>query len=42
MVKATADRFGPVDILFANAGSYVAGDVAVAIPRNGTGSSTSM
>ena len=24
MVKATADRFGPTDILFANAGSYVA------------------
>jgi ribitol 2-dehydrogenase len=28
MVKTTADRFGQVDILFANAGSYVAGDVA--------------
>ena len=28
MVKATADRFGHIDILFANAGSYVAGDVA--------------
>ena len=28
MVKTTTDRFGPIDILFANAGSYVAGDVA--------------
>ena len=28
MVKATTDRFGRIDILFANAGSYVAGDVA--------------
>lgn len=28
MVKATAERFGPIDILFANAGSYVAGEVA--------------
>jgi ribitol 2-dehydrogenase len=26
MVKTTMDRFGHVDILFANAGSYVAGD----------------
>ena len=25
MVKTTTDRFGQVDILFANAGSYVAG-----------------
>ena len=32
MVKATADRFGPIDILFANAGSYVAGDVAEGDP----------
>jgi ribitol 2-dehydrogenase len=28
MVKSTIDRFGHIDILFANAGSYVAGDVA--------------
>lgn len=28
MVQATLDRFGQVDILFANAGSYVTGDVA--------------
>ena len=28
MVKTTIDRFGHIDILFANAGSYVAGDVA--------------
>jgi ribitol 2-dehydrogenase len=28
MVKTTTDRFGHIDILFANAGSYVAGDVA--------------
>ena len=33
MVKATADRFGPIDILFANAGSYVAGDVASGDPE---------
>ena len=32
MVKATADRFGHIDILFANAGSYVAGDVAEGDP----------
>jgi ribitol 2-dehydrogenase len=32
MVKATADRFGPIDILFANAGSYVAGDIAEGDP----------
>jgi ribitol 2-dehydrogenase len=32
MVKATADRFGPIDVLFANAGSYVAGDVAEGDP----------
>ena len=32
MVKATGDRFGPIDILFANAGSYVAGDVAEGDP----------
>lgn len=28
MVQTTLDRFGQVDILFANAGSYVTGDVA--------------
>ena len=32
MVKATTDRFGPIDILFANAGSYVAGKVAEGDP----------
>ena len=32
MVKATTDKFGHIDILFANAGSYVAGDVAVGDP----------
>jgi ribitol 2-dehydrogenase len=32
MVQATAERFGPIDILFANAGSYVAGDVAEGDP----------
>jgi ribitol 2-dehydrogenase len=31
--KRQADRFGPVDILFANAGSYVAGDVASGDPE---------
>jgi ribitol 2-dehydrogenase len=33
MVKTTADRFGRIDILFANAGSYVAGDVASGDPE---------
>ncbi|MFZ0603100.1 MAG: SDR family oxidoreductase [Roseiarcus sp.] len=33
MAKATTDRFGPVDILFANAGSYVAGKVAEGDPE---------
>jgi len=33
MVKATTDRFGRIDILFANAGSYVAGDVADGDPE---------
>jgi NAD(P)-dependent dehydrogenase (short-subunit alcohol dehydrogenase family) len=33
MVKETTDRFGPVDILFANAGSYVAGEVASGDPE---------
>lgn len=33
MVKTTADRFGHIDILFANAGSYVAGDVASGDPE---------
>ena len=42
MVKTTTDRLGPIDILFANAGSYVAGDVAGGDQRNGTGLSTSM
>jgi ribitol 2-dehydrogenase len=32
MVKATMDKFGHIDILFANAGSYVAGDVAEGDP----------
>jgi ribitol 2-dehydrogenase len=32
MVKATTDRFGRIDILFANAGSYVAGKVAEGDP----------
>jgi ribitol 2-dehydrogenase len=32
MVKVTADRFGHIGILFANAGSYVAGDVAEGDP----------
>ena len=32
MVKTTTDRFGQVDILFANAGSYVAGEVASGDP----------
>ncbi len=33
MVQETTDRFGPVDILFANAGSYVAGEVAFGDPE---------
>jgi ribitol 2-dehydrogenase len=33
MVKTTTDRFGHIDILFANAGSYVAGDVADGDPE---------
>ena len=33
MVKATTDRFGRIDILFANAGSYVAGKVAEGNPE---------
>ena len=33
MVKATTDRFGRIDILFANAGSYVAGKVAEGDPE---------
>ena len=33
MAKATTDRFGPIDILFANAGSYVAGKVAEGDPE---------
>ena len=33
MVRTTADRFGQIDILFANAGSYVAGDVASGDPE---------
>jgi ribitol 2-dehydrogenase len=33
MVKTAAERLGPIDILFANAGSYVAGDVAVGDPE---------
>ena len=33
MVKATTDRFGRIDILFANAGSYVAGEVAEGDPE---------
>ena len=33
MVKATTDRFGAIDILFANAGSYVAGEVASGDPE---------
>ena len=33
MVTTTIDRFGPIDILFANAGSYVAGDVASGDPE---------
>jgi ribitol 2-dehydrogenase len=33
MVKTTTDRFGPIDILFANAGSYVAGEVASGDPE---------
>jgi ribitol 2-dehydrogenase len=32
MVKATLDRFGQIDILFANAGNYVSGDVAAGDP----------
>jgi len=32
MVKVTRDKFGHIDILFANAGSYVAGDVAEGDP----------
>lgn len=32
MVQTTLDRFGQVDILFANAGSYVTGDVAQGDP----------
>jgi ribitol 2-dehydrogenase len=42
MVKTTTDRFGPIDILFANAGSYVAGEVASGDPEEGTASSISM
>ena len=33
MVKTTTDRFGPIDILFANAGSYVAGEGASGDPE---------
>ena len=33
MVTTTTGRFGPIDILFANAGSYVAGDVASGDPE---------
>ncbi len=33
MVKATTDRFDRIDILFANAGSYVAGKVAEGDPE---------
>ena len=33
MVETTADRFGHIDILFANAGSYVAGEVADGDPE---------
>ena len=33
MVKTTTDRFGHLDILFANAGSYVAGEVAEGDPE---------
>ncbi len=33
MVKTTTDRFGHIDILFANAGSYVAGEVAEGDPE---------
>jgi ribitol 2-dehydrogenase len=33
MVRVTTDRFGPIDILFANAGSYVAGKVAEGDPE---------
>ena len=33
MAKATTDRFGRIDILFANAGSYVAGKVAEGDPE---------
>ena len=32
MIAATHDRFGRVDILFANAGTYVVGDVAEGNP----------
>ena len=33
MVKTATDRFGPIDILFANSGSYVAGEVASGDPE---------
>ena len=33
MVSMTTDRFGHIDILFANAGSYVAGEVAEGDPE---------
>jgi ribitol 2-dehydrogenase len=33
MVRKTTDRFGPIDILFANAGSYVAGEIAGGDPE---------
>jgi ribitol 2-dehydrogenase len=33
MVKATTDRFGPIDILFADAGSYVASNIAEGDPE---------
>ena len=42
MVSMTTERFGHIDILFANAGSYVAERSLSAIPRNGTESSASM
>jgi ribitol 2-dehydrogenase len=32
MVKTTIDRFGSIDILFANAGSYVSGDIVEGDP----------
>ena len=42
MADLTMERFGCIDILFANAGSYVAGKVADGDPEEWIASSSSM